>query len=82
MDSVAIRHRIVAEPFERVAADHLGQVRRLDLDRWFVRVGQIRFGAGLLELLGADEAVLEHALQNVHVAAFHCARAVVQRIAG
>ncbi len=79
--AVAAGQRIVAELLDRLQADHLGQVRRFQLDRRLVRIGQIRLAVGGLVRGLIDEAVVEHPLQHV-AAPDQCARPVRDRIAG
>ena len=80
VDAEAVGQRVIAEAIQRIEANLLGNVGRVDFDRWLMRERLVWLGAGLLELRGRDEAVVEHALQRV-VAPFGGARAIAQRVA-
>ena len=65
LDDVAVGQRVVAEAVHRFEAHHLGEIRRIDLDRRLVREGESgrldrRVVVGLV-----DEAILEHAPEHV-----------------
>ena len=80
-DVVALVEHVAAEARHHLLADHLGHVRRVDLDGALVRAGVHRHRAGGVGLRPRHEAQFRHARQDVVVAPDARALRIVQRVA-
>lgn len=78
-DVVALVEHVTAEARHHLLADHLGHVRRVDLDGALVRAGVHRHRAGGVGLRLRHEAQFRHARQDVVVAPDARTLGVVQR---
>ncbi len=81
-DVVALGQRLGAVPGDHFLPHHFGHVRRIDLDRAFVRRRMHRHRHGGVCFGLADVLQLRHPLQDVYVAAFLGAGRVAERVRG